>query len=210
MANNNVIQFFNHIKKNVKLQTEFSLKNLAELVYHAKILGYNFSPEELISTVGEKEIEIMKERKEEFNSRFSLWIPMWGKYFFMWVLEDVIGKAKIESFNTNVKSINRTGVIDFFNSIKDNICITNYLRTKSDYEIVKFAEKLKYKFTVADLTDIVWEMEIFLSKKINEKFDETFSLWKTMWGKFYFDYIIENIIKALTEEEMFKIAMNKI
>ncbi|MDH4128827.1 MAG: Nif11-like leader peptide family natural product precursor [Spirochaetota bacterium] len=205
-----VQRFINYIKNDFNLQSQFNVKSLSEVVFHAKILGFNFTQDELISAIGDREINIVKERKEEFNARFSLWIPMWGKYFFTWVLEDVFGEDKKNNLNSNYMkgSMDRMAVVDFFLFIKDNYNLKNVLRIKLDSEIVKIAEKLNYKFTAADLTDIVWDMEIFLSKKLNEKFDDTFSLWKTMWGKYYFDYIIDNIIKSLTDKEMRQIAKN--
>ena len=92
MSKQNVIDFFQAISVNSKLKEKFNTRNLAELLFHAKNLGYEFTREDLASVIGSmEEIIILKKLKEEtIGSRSNLWPKMWGKYHLQYVTEVLI------------------------------------------------------------------------------------------------------------------------
>ncbi|MDJ0693713.1 Nif11-like leader peptide family natural product precursor [Mastigocoleus sp. MO_188.B34] len=89
MSKQNVIDFFRAISVNSKLQEKFNARNLAELIFHANNLGYEFTREDLASVIGRiEETVILKKIKEKtIGSRSKLWPKMWGKYHFQYVIE---------------------------------------------------------------------------------------------------------------------------
>ncbi len=76
------------------------------------------------------------------------------------------------------------------------------LKTFSKSEVLAYAEEAGYKFTEQEFDDTVWGIEIFLANKLGENFDLTFSLWQTMWGKYYLEYIASNVIDSLSQQEI--------
>jgi predicted ribosomally synthesized peptide with nif11-like leader len=76
------------------------------------------------------------------------------------------------------------------------------LKTFSKSEVLAYAEEAGYKFTEQEFDDTVWGIEIFLANKLGENFDLTFSLWQTMWGKYYLEYIASNVIDSLSKQEI--------
>ena len=92
MSKQNVIDFFQAISLDSGLQEKFSVRSLAELLFHAKNLGYEFTREDLASVVGSMEETIILKKMEEetVGSRSNLWPKMWGKYHFKYVIEDVL------------------------------------------------------------------------------------------------------------------------
>ena len=96
----------------------------------------------------------------------------------------------------------RKAVFDFLKTVAKNDFLQEQLSKKSKDEVMNYAKKMNYHFTSQDFDDVVWESEIFLAKKRQENFDLTFSLWETMWGKYYFQYLIDNVVGSLSDQEM--------
>ena len=92
MSKQNVIDFLRAVSLDSGLQEKFSVKNLAELLFHAKNLGYEFTREDLASVVGgmEETIILKKMKEKTVGSSSNLWPRMWGKYHFQYVIEDVL------------------------------------------------------------------------------------------------------------------------
>lgn len=97
--------------------------------------------------------------------------------------------------------MNNQKVIDFLVSLKDDADVRAELRTKSKDEVLTYARAHSFDFTDEDFDDTIWGYEIQLAEYIGEKFDLSFSLWETMWGKYYLDYLIDNVatMYALTK-----------
>ncbi|MDJ0796490.1 MAG: Nif11-like leader peptide family natural product precursor [Calothrix sp. MO_167.B12] len=98
--------------------------------------------------------------------------------------------------------MSRKAVFDFLIAVAKDDYLQKELRTKSKDEVINNAKQMNYDFTDGEFDDTVWESEIFIANKRQENFDLTFSLWETMWGKYYFQYLIDNVIGSLSEQEM--------
>ncbi|MDJ0772974.1 MAG: hypothetical protein QNJ49_06010 [Mastigocoleus sp. MO_167.B18] len=98
--------------------------------------------------------------------------------------------------------MSRKAVFDFLNAVAKDYYLQHELSRKSKDEVMKNAKIMNYDFTPQDFDDVIWESEIFLANKHKENFDLTFSLWETMWGKYYFQYLIDNVIGSLSDQEM--------
>lgn len=96
MSKRNAIAFFKAVSSDSYLQEKFKLRNLEELLFHAKNIGYDFTREELAEVLGQMQARIMENMGEEFSGHSTLWRPMWGKYYFMWAIEDVFGGCSEE------------------------------------------------------------------------------------------------------------------
>jgi predicted ribosomally synthesized peptide with nif11-like leader len=91
----------------------------------------------------------------------------------------------------------------FLNSLKHQSDLRDKLRTLPKQEVLKYAKESGYDFTEQEFDETVWGLEILLADKLGEIFDFNFSLWETMWGKYYLDYLIDNVIDCLSSAEIY-------
>jgi predicted ribosomally synthesized peptide with nif11-like leader len=96
----------------------------------------------------------------------------------------------------------RKEVVNFLQNLVLQPELQAKLKTFSKSEVLAYAEEAGYKFTEQEFDDTVWGIEIFLANKLGENFDLTFSLWQTMWGKYYLEYIASNVIDSLSKQEI--------
>lgn len=89
--------------------------------------------------------------------------------------------------------MNNVNVFNFLKSLTHQSEFRAALRIKSKHEVLNYAREAGFDFSEKDFDDTIWEFEIELAGKLNEKFDLSFSLWETMWGRYYLDYLIDNL-----------------
>jgi hypothetical protein len=76
------------------------------------------------------------------------------------------------------------------------------LRTLPKSEVLAGARRSGYEFSEAEFDESVWGIEMYLAKKLGETFDFSFSLWETMWGKYYLEFLVDNSIGAVTDHDI--------
>lgn len=96
----------------------------------------------------------------------------------------------------------KTDVVNFLQNLIRQPELQNKLKTLPKPEVLAYAERAGYQFTEQEFDDTVWGIEILLADKLGENFDLTFSLWETMWGKYYLEYLVGNAIDCLSEREI--------
>lgn len=89
--------------------------------------------------------------------------------------------------------MNNENVFHFLKSLTHQSEVRAALRIKPKTELLQYASEAGFDFSEKDFDDTIWEFEIELAGKLNEKFDLSFSLWETMWGRNYLDYLIDNL-----------------
>lgn len=55
--------------------------------------------------------------------------------------------------------------------------------------VLALASRQGYGFDEADFDATLWETEAALAARIGEPFDFSCSMWETMWGKSYLEYL---------------------
>jgi len=88
-------------------------------------------------------------------------------------------------------------VFDYLKFLAKNPEIKESLKTKSKDEVLQFANDNGYIFETVDFDDTIWGYEETLSKRMKEDFNLSFSLWETMWGRFYLDYLVDNLAATI-------------
>jgi len=76
------------------------------------------------------------------------------------------------------------------------------LRTLSKLEVLTHAHQSGYDFSEAEFDEAIWDIEVYLSKKLGETFDSSFSLWETMWGKYHLEFLVDNSVGAVTNQDI--------
>jgi hypothetical protein len=74
------------------------------------------------------------------------------------------------------------------------------LRTLPKPRVLAEAQRMGFTFDESDFDEIVWGAESFLASKLGEPFSPQFSLWETMWGKYYLDFVLDNVVCSFTPE----------
>ncbi|RKH41374.1 hypothetical protein [Corallococcus sicarius] len=76
------------------------------------------------------------------------------------------------------------------------------LRTLSKPEVLASAWRSGYAFSEAEFDEAVWGIEQHLAGLLGEPFDLSFSLWETMWGKYYLEFLVDNSVGAVTPHDI--------
>ncbi|WP_375760562.1 hypothetical protein [Corallococcus exercitus] len=76
------------------------------------------------------------------------------------------------------------------------------LRTLPKPEVLASAHRSGYAFSEAEFDEAVWGIEQHLAGLMGEPFDLSFSLWETMWGKYYLEFLVDNSVGAVTPHDL--------
>jgi hypothetical protein len=92
-------------------------------------------------------------------------------------------------------------VIDFLRTHAVRADLLESLKTKSKEEVIAVAADLGLPFTEGEFDPLIWNLEMHLAAKRGETFDAHFPLWATMWGKYYLDYLVTDLMPSLEEAD---------
>lgn len=71
------------------------------------------------------------------------------------------------------------------------------LQVLSKPEVVAAAADLGLPFTEKEFDVLIWGLEERLAEFRGEAFSERFSLWHLMWGCYYLEYLVRDLVPAL-------------
>ncbi|TMM41468.1 MAG: Nif11 family protein [Actinobacteria bacterium] len=92
-----------------------------------------------------------------------------------------------------------TNVIEFLRTVAARPDVLDSLKTRSKDDVIDAAAGFGYPFSEADFDSIIWDLEAKLAGKRGEQFDPQFSLWQTMWGKYYLEYLVLDLVPSFVE-----------
>ena len=91
------------------------------------------------------------------------------------------------------------GVIDFLRLVGTGADLLDTLKVLSKDEVITVAAGHGFAFTEAEFDACVWDAEVRLAQRRGEPFDAHFPLWQTMWGRYYLEYLVTDLISSLEE-----------
>lgn len=94
-----------------------------------------------------------------------------------------------------------TNVIEFLRILATQADLLEQLKVKSKDEVIGTARQLGYSFSEPEFNSLIWDLEVHLAEKRREKFDPQFTLWATMWGKYYLEYLVADLMPSFTEAD---------
>jgi hypothetical protein len=92
-----------------------------------------------------------------------------------------------------------TNVILFLRQVRDRAELLDALKAQSKDDVVAAAAGLGLAFTEAEFDAYVWDAEVRLAQRRGEAFDWRFPLWQTMWGSYYLEYLVTDLLSSLEE-----------
>lgn len=73
------------------------------------------------------------------------------------------------------------------------------LATEAKDDVIRRAADLGFAFSEQEWDTLVWNSEQRLAESRGDNFDATFPLWDLMWGKYYLEYLVNDLAPSCTE-----------
>ncbi|ACK73066.1 hypothetical protein PCC7424_4706 [Gloeothece citriformis PCC 7424] len=97
MSQKSVIDFYKTCSQNPHLIENLKQKNFPELILMTRMMGYDFTGEELAATVGAMEVyTITQKMGEAIDAYSSLWPKMWGKSRLEYIINELFNNLSNE------------------------------------------------------------------------------------------------------------------
>ena len=93
-------------------------------------------------------------------------------------------------------------VIDFLRTVAVRVDLLDNLKVRSKDEVINIAAGFGLPFSESEFDTLIWGLEEYLAKKRGEQFDASFTIWQTMWGKYYLEYLVTDLMSSLTEADV--------
>jgi hypothetical protein len=98
--------------------------------------------------------------------------------------------------------VSKRNVIDFLRTSAARPELLASLKVRGKAEVLKVAADLGMPFSEAEFDSLIWGLEARLAARRGEAFDNRFSLWTTMWGQYYLEYLVVDMVPSLAEPEI--------
>jgi hypothetical protein len=93
-------------------------------------------------------------------------------------------------------------LIAFLRTLAARADLLEVLATKSNDEVIAAAANFGFPFTEAEFDSQIWDLELQLASRRGDAFDAEFGLWQTMWGQYYLEYIVNDLLTSLEEANL--------
>ncbi|MGH8906555.1 MAG: Nif11-like leader peptide family natural product precursor [Egibacteraceae bacterium] len=90
-------------------------------------------------------------------------------------------------------------MIEFLLTVAARPDILDSLKVKSKDEVIAAAAEFGFPFTESEFNSLIWDFEVHLASRRGEEFDAQFPLWRTMWGKYYLEFLVIDLIPSLDQ-----------
>ena len=80
--------------------------------------------------------------------------------------------------------------------------VLDSLNVRSKDEVLAAAAELGLAFGESEFDSLIWDLEMNLARKRGENFDAHFPLWETMWGKYYLEYLVTDLLPSLADADV--------
>ncbi len=92
-------------------------------------------------------------------------------------------------------------VVTFLSTVAARADVLDSLKVMSKEGVLAAAADFGLGFTEEEFDAVIWALELHLAAKRCEAFDLQFPLWSTMWGKYYFEYLVVDLLPSLGEAD---------
>lgn len=93
-------------------------------------------------------------------------------------------------------------VIDFLRTVAARADLLDSLKVRSKAEVIAAAAGFGFPFSEAEFDSLIWNLEVHLARKRGESFDPRFPLWETMWGKYYLEYLVLDMMTSVNDADI--------
>jgi hypothetical protein len=89
--------------------------------------------------------------------------------------------------------------MDFLKVVAGRPELLARLQVQDKDDVLAAATGLGFTFTEDEFDTDVWDAEVRLAQRRGEPFDAHFPLWQTMWGRYYLEYLVTDLVSSLEE-----------
>jgi hypothetical protein len=94
------------------------------------------------------------------------------------------------------------GPVDFLRLVAARTDMLECLKVAGKAEVLAVAAGLGYGFGEPEFDARVWDLEVALAAHRGERFDARFPLWQTMWGAYYLEYLVTDLVPSLVDTRL--------
>ena len=93
MSRKSFLEFLLAARDSAAVRARYNPRNLAQLVFHARNDGYDFTADDVASVVAVLEANVIVAKVgDPFDGTSRLWRRMWGAYHLEYLLDSVVGR----------------------------------------------------------------------------------------------------------------------
>ncbi|MER6001635.1 Nif11 family protein [Nonomuraea angiospora] len=95
--------------------------------------------------------------------------------------------------------MSEANVIGFLRGLAERPDLVDRLKDKSKDEVIAAAAAAGQPFTPQEFNSLIWELEGRLAHERGEEFNERFPLWGLLWGRYYLEFLVFDLVPSLDE-----------
>ena len=151
---------------------------------------------------------IFTKDQDPFDASSGLWRRMWGSYHLDYVIDHLLERHTDDELQALIGELEASArvsskhVIEFLRVLAERADVLDTLNVRSKDEVLAAAADLGLAFDDAEFDSLIWDLEMNLARKRGESFDAHFPLWETMWGKYYLEYLVTDLLPSLSDADV--------
>lgn len=95
--------------------------------------------------------------------------------------------------------MSEANIVEFLRGLAAQPELCDRLKDKSKDKVIEAAAKAGHPFTAEEFNSFIWDLEDRLAQRRGEPFDQRFPLWQLLWGKYYLEFLVFDLVPSLTE-----------
>ncbi len=94
-------------------------------------------------------------------------------------------------------------VVDFLSALGGNAAMLARYNQRNLPQLLFHAKNDGFDFTAEELETVVGKLEAnVILNKDHDPFDGTSRLWREMWGRYHLEYLVNQVVRRHTDEEL--------
>jgi hypothetical protein len=220
MSQKSFLEFLVAARDSTATRIRYDQRNLAQLLFHAGNQGFDFTADDVSAVAGALEANvIVRLDADRFDGTSGLWRQMWGNRHLEYLVEHVVRRhtdAELWSVLNDEVSDNQVSdtpapaaptpnpppdnrILDFLRLVAARADLLDSLKPRGKPAFLAAAAAFGFPFSEADFDACVWDLEVALAARRGERFDAHFPLWQTMWGRYYLEYLVTDLLPSVEE-----------
>jgi hypothetical protein len=95
-----------------------------------------------------------------------------------------------------------SNVIAFLRELRRRPETLNELKESTKEDVIRAADRLGFPFSDADFNSTIWRFEERLAAARGEQFSESFAMWGLLWGMYYLEFLVNDLVPSLAETKI--------
>ena len=93
--------------------------------------------------------------------------------------------------------------LEFILTLRENTEMRFRYNRRNLSQILFHAKNEGFDFTIEEIEEVIGKLEAnVILQKDKDAFDGTSRLWREMWGKYHVEYVINDLVRRHTNEEL--------